>query len=850
MMQRFLERMLSRVCDPATVEHIVGDLSEIRHELHTRHTRPVAVFLYVVEALRFLRPAFLRRPTGSFYPPRTLRTALRNVRRHAGLSGLNVIGLAVGMAACLGIALWVHSELSVDDHHPNAPSTVRLLVESDGRASSTLSAANLAPALDELLPAVETWTRVFKHWERPYVQRNATGRIEPAFYFADSTFFDVFAFEFIAGTPGSALTAPHSVVLTESAARRLFGPEDPLGQRITYNTEHDLTVTGVVRDPVKRSHLRPEFIASLNTLPDVSYARILEEWNVFVSYAVLSPGIDVPTFERQATDIVRQRSDNQDIALQAQPLASIHLHSRLSNELEANGDARFVWLMMVLGGMILTIACINYINISTAQSSRRQREIGVRKSLGAIRSQLVIQFTGEAAVLSLLAIVSGVTAVAFVTHAYGTVLGLPALTTATAMRLGLWAVGLWALCTLGAGLYPAMVLSGFAPSRALKGVDVGIGHGQRARNALVVLQFTASLILLMGTWSIHGQLSFVRSTNLGFSPEAVLTVPVQDSGLRARMDALKNGWMEQSNVLAVGASASTVPGQPHSGGHELYRPGQDPSQAIRVQRNWIDATYTDALAIRLAAGQAFERDGDNHSSRVLLNETAARRLGWASAEEAVGERVVLNGEPLDVAGVTTDYHFESLHHTIGPLVLTFNGFSTQAVIRIGTRNVAETLADLEAVWSRMTDQSFSPVFLDDRLDALYQADKEWGRMMMLASFLAVLVACLGLVGLALFLTEMRIRELGIRKVHGATTMQLVAMLTGTFIRLVLISIVIALPIAWLAAAEWKATFAYAAPTSVLTFIVPSVAALFVAGVTVSFHTFRAARKSPVECLKS
>ena len=842
-----LERLLSRVCDPRTVEHILGDLSEIRLELFARFPMPLARLLFIMEALRFLRPAFLRRPTGSFLPPRIIRTAVRSLRTHAGLSGLNLAGLSIGVAACLGIMLWVQSERSVDQHHPHADDTVRLTLASDGQASSALSAATLAPALQDALPSVETWTRVFKHWERPYIQRNTSGRIEPAFYFADSTFFDVFAYRFIAGAPQTALTAPGSVVLTESAARRLFGADDALGQRLTYNTEHELTVTGVVRDPVYRSHVRPDFIASMSTLPNVSYARILEEWSVFVSYAVLSPGTDLRTFERQATEVIRSE---EQATVQAQPLTTIHLHSRLTNELETNGDARFVWLMMVLGGMILSIACINYVNISTAQASRRQREIGVRKSLGAIRSQLIVQFTSEAAALSLLSLLLGVVAVVLVSDAYGADLRLPPVSAANAVNLGLWSSALWAVCTLGAGLYPAISLSGFAPTRALKGVDVGIGHGRRARNALVIVQFTACLVLLMGTWSIRGQLDYVRNANLGFAPEAVITIPIQDNELRARMDGLKSGWMDKAGVMAVGGSASTVPGQPHSGGHAVYRPGQDPTEGIRVQRTWVDATYTDALAIDMVAGRSFDAQRTTNWSRVLINETAARQLGWNTAAEATGERIVLNGETLEVAGVTTDYHFESLHHAIGPLLLSFNTFSTQAVVRIRTDDVNGTLAEMEAVWSQMTDQSFSPIFLDENLDALYTADRQWGRMMVLASLLAVLVACLGLIGLALFMTEMRTRELGIRKVHGATTGQLVVMLTGAFLKLVVAAIVMALPVAWIVGAEWKAAFAYAAPTSSLTFIVPSLLALLIAGLTVSFHTLRAARKSPVECLKS
>lgn len=845
-----LERLLSLVCDPNTIEHILGDLSEIRLELNARYARPIAAILFYFEALRFLRPAFLRRPALAFIPPRTFRTAIRSLRTHAGLSGLNLAGLSIGVAACLGIMLWVQSERSVDQHHPNANVTVRLLMESGGHASSALSAATLAPALNDAVPSIQTWTRLFKHWERPYIQTNATGRIEPAFYFGDSTFFDVFAYEFISGTPRTALTAPHSVVLTESAAQRLFGTDDPMGQHLSYNTEHELTVTGIVRNPENRSHVRPDFIASMGTLPDVSYARIMEEWSVFASYAVLLPGTDIGTFERQATELVRSGSSGEHVSVRAQPLTSIHLHSQLTNELEANGDARFVWLMMVLGGMILTIACINYINISTAQSSRRQREIGVRKSLGAIRSQLVVQFTSEAAALSLLSIVLGVVAVILVSDAYGAELGLPPVSAASTMSLGVWTTGLWALCTLGAGLYPAISLSGFAPSRALKGVDVGVGHGQRARNVLVVFQFTACLVLLMGTWSVRSQLNYVRDANLGFSPEAVITIPVQDSGLRARMDGLKNGWMDNAGVIAVGGSASTVPGQGHASGYVLSLPGQDPTEGVRAQRNWIDATYTDALAIDLVAGRSFDEQSATNWSGVLINETAAHRLGWNTPADAIGESLVLNGVTFKVAGVTTDYHFESLHSAIGPLVLTYNTNSTQAVVRIQTNDMNGTLARMEAVWSQMTDQSFSPVFLDENLDALYNADRQWGRMMVLASLLAVLVACLGLVGLALFMTEMRTRELGIRKVHGATTGQLVVMLTGAFIKLVVAAIVIALPIAWVAGAEWKTAFAYAAPTSALTFIVPSVLALLIAGLTVSFHTIRAARKSPVDCLKA
>ena len=692
--------------------------------------------------------------------------------------------------------------------------------------------------------------RLFKHWERPLVARGGHGFIEDHFYFADSTFFDVFPLAFQQGDPQTALDAPYSVVVTASAARKYFGDADPMGQTLAYNTRYALTVTGVLADLPHNTHLQPDFIASMATLPQVSYAGIMDEWSVFYTYVVLADGASPISVGRAATDLLARRvADGTPPTLRLQPLTDIHLHSHYANELEPNGDIRYVYLLATIGLLILVIACINYMNLATARSMTRAREVGVRKVAGARRAQLVGQFFSESLLTAFLALLLAVGLLWLGQSLLDTFTGKPLRLTTSAWSLVPGGLALVVLIGVLAGSYPALFLSKFRPAEVLKGTRAAGRRGRWLRKNLVVVQFAASVVLIAGTLVVHQQLRYVQEARLGFVKDHVITVPVQDAEVRQSYAALREAWLQDAAVQAVGATSSAYPGREHSDGHTVRRPNAPDGAALTLLRNWTDAAYLETLGIDLAAGRGFSDNPAADSQAVLLNEAAVRALGWTTPQATLHQDLLLNGSPVQVVGVTRDFHFNSLHHRIEPLILTPDAWPTNVLVRLDADRLAETLTRLQATWDGFTEQPFTYTFLDDQIDALYRTDRQWGRVLGAASLLAIFVACLGLFGLAAFTAEQRTKEIGIRKVLGASVPGLVGLLSKEFLRLVGVAFVLATPVAYLSMSRWLDTFAYRIEISWWIFLISGLAALGVAFLTVSYQAVRAALADPVKALR-
>ena len=781
----------------------------------------------------------------------TLLVALRRLQREGGTSAINVLGLALGIACCLLLGAYVLDELRYDRFHPQSDQTARLVL-GDGEDASAMVSAALGPAIVREVPGVERSVRLFKHWEAPLLASEDAAAIEKQVYFADPSFFEVFGFELVTGDPATVLDAPASIVLTESKARAYFGEADPVGQTLRYNTATTFTVTGVMSDAPVASHLDPEFVTTLASLPQVAYAGIVDEWSVFYTYLELADGVEAPGVEGAVAEVIAGFAPEETEAPQVllQPVTDIHLLSDLSSEIEATGDIRYVYLLTTLGLLILLIACINYVNLATARSLTRAREVGVRKAIGAMRSQIVRQFYAESLLTAVLAL--GVGLVAFVVLAPGAevLTGRPLRLDASAGGLVLASIALVLIVVVGVGSYPAFFLSKFKPVAGLRG---GTNAGARTggfRKPLVGIQFVASLMLLVGTAVVVQQLGYIQDARLGFDQDHVIAIPVQDPSVAESYTALRDQWSQDVSVRAVGTTSSAYPGRAHSEGHQIQRPEASEDEALAIQRNWVDGAYLETLGVEMVAGRGFGAELWRDSASVLLNEAAVRALGWSDPATALHEPVLLNGEERTIAGVTADYHYASLHDAIAPLVLTPNPWPTHVLVRVDAEDIAPTIARLGASWEAFSEQPFTYHFLDDELGALYQQDARWARLLSVASLLAVFVACLGLFGLAAFTAEQRKKEVSVRKVLGASVAHLVGLLTRDIAGLVAVASVVAAPLAYLGMSRWLEGFAYRIELGPMPFLFAVGALTAIALLTVGIHAIRAATADPIHALRS
>lgn len=781
------------------------------------------------------------------------KIAIRSLLKHKGYSFINVFGLAVGIGCCLLIMLYVQDELAYDQLHEHSSQIHRVLIEPSREAAqpSALNMFFVADRIKEGYPEVQAATNFFRHWESPLIAHGQEGAIEKQVFFTNSDFFEVFSFNLLQGNPQTVLDAPFSVVLTESSAEKYFGSEDPIGKTIRYNSQYELEVTGIMEDVPRRSHFHPEFLVSMPTLPKVSYGGIQVEWRVFYTYVVLRDGINGAQMERKAADFYHQHYGSESPArLLLQPLMDIHLRSQVSNELESNSDIQYLYLLSGIGVLLLLIACINYMNLATARSMNRAREVGMRKMVGAFRIQIIRQFFGESLFLSLLALILAVGLV---------VILLPLIHSTTGRDLALatnnewiWGGGVVLVLLVGliAGIYPAIFLSRFQPAHILKGQFKSGGQGRRLRKGLVVVQFAMSIILVIGTLGVFEQLSFLQNARLGFEKDQIVVIPVQDGAMREQYAALRDELMRLSDVVTVGATSSAYPGRAHSYHHAISREGASSDDAITTYRNWVDAGYLEALELELAAGRYFSSNIQADQESILLNEAAVRELGWESAATAVGEQVLLDDRTWTVVGVVEDFHFQSLHHHIESLIFTPSFFPTNLLVRVQSTEMASTISSLKAAWGAFTDdQPFTYSFLDDTIDAQYQADAQWGQVISYAAVLSIVIACLGLFGLAAFSAEQRTKEIGIRKALGASISGMVLLLSRDFLKLVLLAFLLSAPIAYYAMNQWLDGYAYRMEISVWLFVMAAGISVSIALLTVCYQAGKAALINPVKALR-
>ena len=779
-----------------------------------------------------------------------LNVALRTLMRQKGYAAINVLGLAAGIACCVFLLLYVRDELSYDRFIDDAESVYRVNLFEEG-ATIALTPTIVAPLLKREFPEVAAVTRLeasgglFRVGNEVYDEDNL--------FYADSTFFKVMTLPLISGDPTTALVRPYTVVLTQSTARKFFGDGDPIGRRIIRNNSQEYEVTGVMADLPPNSHLHIDLLASFASR---EYWASRDMWGSanFYTYVRLGNKNQLPALERKVAERIEElrASGEEPRTLVFQSMPAIHLSSGVEYEIDTSGNMAYVYGFATLAVLILLMACVNYMNLATARSALRAREVGMRKSLGAFRGQLVGQFYGEAILMTVVAAVFG----------YGFVLlGLPwfnslsgkSLTTA-ALFSGpaiLLALGVFVVVTLVAGSYPALFLSGIEPMRALRGRQKTAVGAETLRKGLVVLQFGISSFLIVGALTVLHQIRFMQNKNLGFDKEHVVEIPMNDPALYQSYDALR-AEAENTSAISHVSAMNQIPGQ-LGWTSRMRREGMSEGEEISVKGMPADPRIGQTLGLQLVAGRFFADsppEPDSVNYEFVLNETAARILGWTPTE-AVGSIMEVPPRRGEVIGVVKDFNFNSLHVAIEPLAIWYDMDQIRHVVaRIEPGQNEAAIAHLKATWERFApDMPFSFRFIDDVYNRQYANERRIGRVVTVFAGLAILIACLGLLGLASFTAEKRRREIGVRKVLGASVSGIVGLLSREFLQLVGIAFVVAAPVTWMLLHRWLSGFADRVTPGPAVFSLAAIGILLFALLTVSLQAVRAATADPVRALR-
>ncbi|MDZ7304890.1 MAG: ABC transporter permease [candidate division KSB1 bacterium] len=782
-----------------------------------------------------------------------LKIAARNLLKYKVYSFINIAGLAIGMACCLLILLYVQHELAYDHFHEKADRIYRILRHGRVQDSDYTIPVNPAPLAETLVrefPEVLAATRMLsvKAFAECVVKYADKQFVENRILFADSTFFDIFTFSLLLGNSRTALDKPNRVVITEAMAQKYFGDENPMGKtlRINIGGNADLafTITGVAKDVPPNSHFHFDFLPSLVTL-DWSRSTSWGQ-NAFYTYFLLSKGYSAAQLEAKLPQLVQKyiaRTMQFDDRFFVQPLTAIHLRSNYDLELEPNSDIIYVYIFSIIAFIVLLSACINFMNLATARSANRVREIGVRKVLGASRGQLLRQFLSESTILSVIAVLFAVGLLELFLPLFNRLAERQIavdFTSNSFLLAGLIGMGL--LVGILAGSYPAFFLSSFRPIVALRGKPQQGTRGAWLRSGLVFLQFAISIVLIIGTFVVERQLHYVRNKRLGFDKEHVVVIS-RASALGPRWQAFKHELMWSPNVIHT-AGSSSVPGR-YFDSTVFEAEGMDESQ--RLWYVFADEGFIETMGMEMVAGRNFSPEFATETSAFILNETAVKKLGW---ENAVGKKLAGNARTGAIIGVVKDFHFESLHQEIHPLVMLFATSPSYLSVRVRQANLHQTLTFLEEKWrSFVPDQPFEYSFLDEAFDKLYRSEERLEQIFGYFSTLAIFIACLGLFGLASFTAEQRTKEIGIRKVLGASVASILFLLSKDFGKLVLLANFIAWPVAWYAMNRWLQNYAYRIEIGWWVFALAGGLALIIAFATVSTQAFKAALANPVQVLR-
>jgi putative ABC transport system permease protein len=783
-----------------------------------------------------------------------IKTALRVIRRQKAYSLINISGLAIGLTVCMMIVLWVADEWSFDRFHANARQIYRVYRDESATLTNSTSALTpppMATALKADFPEIIRATR-FGYWQKQLVAFGEKSFNETEYMHADPDFFAMFSFPLVKGNPEAVFANPYSVVLTETTAIKYFGQEDPLGKILTVNNTFDVVVTGVINDVPLNSSLTFDLLSPFEILLKESIGEDnSDNWgfNSFSTYVMLPKTVSSEDLNQKLKGYLKKFEQQDPDELALQPMIDIHLFSNLGHDLRNRGDIKYVWIFSALAVFVLLIAGVNFMNLSTARSANRAKEVGLRKVVGAGRSQLIRQFFGESVLMALFALVTAFLLLELLIPFFNTLSGKH-LTSPWRNNpiLLLGFLGLSLVTGMVSGSYPALFLSSFQPIRILKGTMRSTGANPFFRKSLVIFQFSLSVFLIIGTIVISRQLSYMRNLDLGFNREHIVHLSIHGE-LHEKYDAIRDRFLQNPDVLHVTASMALPTNIQSSPGTPEWE-GKDPEEQMEIKADFVDYDYIETFDIAMVQGRSFSQEyATDQETAFIVNEEAVRRMGLR--QPVIGKRFGFWNIDGEIIGVMKDAHFQTLHHKIEPLVFKmFRPWLRRIYVKIRSDNISGTLQSLEKAWNQMNlGYPFEYKFLDEDFHDLYQSEARLGNIFQAFAALAVFVACLGLFGLASFIAEQRTKEIGIRKVLGSSTIGIVTLLNREFLRWIAAANLIAWPVSYLVMQRWIQKFAYRANITIGIFVLAAMIGLAVALITVSMQTLKAARANPADSLK-
>jgi putative ABC transport system permease protein len=811
------------------------------------------------------------------------KIAWRNLMKNKVFSFINIFGLSVGLTCCMLISVYLYNEVNYDKYHKNIDRLYELATTfvKDGKEEKTPNTpAPMAAAMKQEFPEISETARLMVLFsdDKTLLQYREGKTAPKSFYetkgyIADASFFRLFAYDFIEGNAATALKEPNSIVLKEEIAKKFFGDRPALNKVIHVNSntngEFDFKVTGIYRSVDKPSQIDARFFISI---PGGGIEQFMKQQtdmvsnNMFNTFFLLKPGADAKRLETKFPAFVNKYMA---AGLKAAgfykrqfliPVKDLHLYSGMSNDISSAGtvSTTYLYILASIALFTLLIACINFMNLSTARSSRRSAEVGIRKVLGAQKGSLVKQFLGESLMMSMIAFAIALTFTKLLLPVFSNVAGRN-------LSLGFsqyWFIiigffGLAVIAGLFAGIYPAFYLSSFQPVKVLKGKLTNSLSAVALRKGLVVFQFIISVVLIIASVVIMNQMKYLRSTDLGFAKDQQIVIPLRSTTAKNIYAALKNDIKTNQQVQNVGATLF-YPGIVNPSDMGLYKEGKTVNDAKDVHTNWVDDSFLQTLEIKTASGRLFSKDfPSDTSSRIIFNEEAIKQIGFKSPQEAIGKKVYFDwrGENISwtIIGVVKDFHFQDLHVAIAPYAFQLNNQPNYNYLIVHSKaaDISSLLKSIQVSWHNLNpNEPFEYSFLDQDFQKNYEAEDRLSSIVGYFTIIAILISCLGLFGLATFSAEQRIKEIGVRKVLGASVVSIVSLLSKDFLKLVIISVIIASPIAWYVMNKWLQDFAYKPPISWEVFAITAIVALMIALATISFQAIKAAIANPVKSLRT
>lgn len=791
-----------------------------------------------------------------------LKIAFRNLWKNKATSFINIFGLTIGLCSCLLIGLYIQHELNYDNFQQKGNRIVRVIMayKFDGGAEmkkGNFTSARVAPIFKQTFPEIESAVRVTK-WSKVVHYRDKLID-EKSFMYADPSFFNIFSFRLLQGQSNEVLKAPNQVVLTESTARRYFADENPMGKVLKVGTDTTLyLVTGVMPDCPSNSQIKFDFLASWSSLGLADEEKTYWDAN-YTTYFLLKNEGAIASLQAKITPFMQKEMSGSGatVNFDLEPFKKIHLYSPYEG-FEPNNSITYIYILEAVALLMLIIACFTYVNLNTARSMERAREVGVRKVIGAEKSQLFWQFIGESVLLCTISTVLSIGAAALL---------LPVFNQLTDKQLSIEAFFslqficgaflLIVLVSLLAGTYPALILTNFQPVRVLKGSFKNTGSGQWVRKSLIVFQFSISVVLIISTFIMQKQLNYIQNKRLGYDRDKVLVLPM-DNKMMNNIDLIKQEFKSNHNVISV-ARCTNLPTNILSG-YNMRSSTMPQNQQIAVTANVVDEDFVNTIGLQLTSGTNFTQqdikdvsfpDQSKNIFHFILNESAAKQLGW-TPEQAIGKKMFLDdSRPGYVKAVVKDFNFESLHNAIRPLVLFPERRGRSLLLKLSGKDLRQTISSIESKWKELVPYwPFEYHFLDEDFNKLYSSELRLGKVLTIFASIAIALACLGLLGLSSYTAKQRFKEIGIRKVLGASVSNIAALLSVDFVKLVFVAIIFSTPVAWWVMSKWLQGFAYKTAMSWWVFLFAAGAAVLIAIATISFQAIKAALTNPVKSLRS